>query len=384
MTFIVKPIFESEFRDAAMRFAKDADTHASGVTDLGQKLELRRAKWSEALELGWAACLVSEAYGGLGGTAIDFCALLEGVSHYALPLPVCSGMGLPAVLLSDVMFSGKEALLTAISNGSVRLQPVWRSLDPYCKLLDEETTLSAQSSSTNWSLNGRVSGLEEVPEATHYLIACNGHVQGEANPVLFLIPVGSHHIHVTREMRIDGRYTVSLNFNGQTATDAELLAHGYDLGRALDRAFAIGTLFVCVEAVASMGSVLEQTIRYLSERKQFGVTLSSFQVLRHYVADAYVRYECFRAFVAAQAEATRSGAGIQDRDLSLLKLYLSQVGPRVAHMVIQTHGGMGMTEELWATRLNKRILMANFEFGDGQYHRERLATITQDARQYYA
>ena len=380
MTFIVKPIFESEFRDAAMRFAKDADTHASGVTDLGQKLELRRAKWSEALELGWAACLVPEAYGGLGGTTIDFCALLEGVSHYALPLPVCSGMGLPAVLLSEVTFSGKEALLTAISNGSIRLQPVWRSLDPYCKLLDEETSLSAQSSSANWSLNGRVSGLEEVPDATHYLIACNGNAQGEANPVLFLVPIGSDHVQVTREMRIDGRYTVSLNFNGQTATDAEVLAHGHGLGKALDRTFAIGTLFVCVEAVASMGSVLEQTIRYLSERKQFGVTLSSFQVLRHYVADAYVRYECFRAFVAAQAEATRSGVGIQDRDLSLLKLYLSQVGPRVAHMVIQTHGGMGMTEELWATRLNKRILMANFEFGDGQYHRERLATITQDAR----
>jgi hypothetical protein len=51
-------------------------------------------------------------------------------------------------------------------------------------------------------------------------------------------------------------------------------------------------------------------------------------------------------------------------------------------MVIQTHGGMGMTEELWATRLNKRILMANFEFGDGQYHRELLSNFSRDAEQY--
>jgi alkylation response protein AidB-like acyl-CoA dehydrogenase len=105
-------------------------------------------------------------------------------------------------------------------------------------------------------------------------------------------------------------------------------------------------------------------------------------VLRHYVADAYVRYECFRAFVAAQAEATRRGVMPDDRDVSLLKLYLSQVGPMIAHMVIQTHGGMGMTEELWATRLNKRILMANLEYGDGQFHRERLSNFSSDVEQH--
>jgi hypothetical protein len=54
----------------------------------------------------------------------------------------------------------------------------------------------------------------------------------------------------------------------------------------------------------------------------------------------------------------------------------------IAHMVIQTHGGMGRTEELWATRLNKRILMANLEFGDGQYHRELLSNPTLESKQH--
>jgi alkylation response protein AidB-like acyl-CoA dehydrogenase len=81
-------------------------------------------------------------------------------------------------------------------------------------------------------------------------------------------------------MRIDGRHTLSLKFAGLSVSGAQVLAQGQALGEALDRTNAMGTLFVCVEAVASMGSVLEQTIRYLSERKQFGVTLSSFQALR--------------------------------------------------------------------------------------------------------
>ncbi len=378
MTFTVKPIFDSEFRDAALRFAKDADADSVGTNDIAQ----RRAKWREALDLGWAACLVPESLGGLGGTALDFCGLLEGVSHYALPLPVCAGMGLPAVLLSELEFAGKDALLADMAAGVVRIQPVWRSLDPYCKELDTQTHLRMEATAAGWGVTGQVSGVEEVPDATHYLLACDGRTGDVLNPLLCLFPVGSDQLRGAREMRIDGRHTLNLRFDRLVLMGEQVLVQGKAVSDAFDRTYALGTLFVCVEAVASMGSVLEQTIRYLSERKQFGVTLSSFQVLRHYVADAYVRYECFRAFVAAQADAIQRGAMPSDRDISLLKLYLSQVGPMIAHMVIQTHGGMGMTEELWATRLNKRILMANLEYGDGQFHRDRLSNSSLDANQH--
>lgn len=382
MTFTVKPIFDSEFRDVALRFAEDADAASVGANDIAQSVAQRRTKWSEALDLGWAACLIPESLGGLGGTTLDFCALLEGVSHYALPLPVCSGMGLPAVLLSELEFLGKEALLADMARGVVRIQPVWRSLDRYCKELDTQTNLRMEATAASWSVTGQVSGVEEVPDATHFLLACDGWKGDVSNPLLCLFPVGSDQLRVTRETRIDGRHTLSLRFDRLALTGEQVLVQGKHVGDSFDRTYALGTLFVCVEAVASMGSVLEQTIRYLSERKQFGVTLSSFQVLRHYVADAYVRYECFRAFVAAQVEATQRGVIPDDRDVSLLKLYLSQVGPMIAHMVIQTHGGMGMTEELWATRLNKRILMANLEYGDGQFHRERLSNSSLDAKQH--
>jgi alkylation response protein AidB-like acyl-CoA dehydrogenase len=57
---------------------------------------------------------------------------------------------------------------------------------------------------------------------------------------------------------------------------------------------------------------------------------------------------------------------------ALVKLRLSDVSRFVAHTAIQVHGGMGITEELQATRLTKRILMADFEYGDGIFHAERL------------
>jgi alkylation response protein AidB-like acyl-CoA dehydrogenase len=100
-------------------------------------------------------------------------------------------------------------------------------------------------------------------------------------------------------------------------------------------------------------------------------------VLRHYLADVYAKYDSIRAFVSAFTRKVSDAGDIQHRELSLLKLYLSQVGPTLAHTVIQVHGGMGMTEELWATRLNKRLLMTNLEFGDGQFHAERAHITTK-------
>jgi alkylation response protein AidB-like acyl-CoA dehydrogenase len=131
-----------------------------------------------------------------------------------------------------------------------------------------------------------------------------------------------------------------------------------------------------------MGTALEQTIRYLSERQQFGVTLSSFQVLRHDMANVYAKYESIRALVSAFTRKVSDTGVIPERELSLLKIYLSQVGPTLAHTVIQVHGGMGMTEELWATRLNKRILMTSLEYGDGQFHSERAHTLQKMVEQY--
>jgi len=182
---------------------------------------------------------------------------------------------------------------------------------------------------------------------------------------------------VSHEIRIDSRDSLSFTFNAQRLENDWCIASGSSLETSFSRMFNYGALLSSVEAVASMGAALEQTLRYLSERQQFSVTLSSFQVLRHYLADVYAKYDSIRAFISAFTRKVSDTGEIQNRELSLLKLYLSQVGPKLAHTVIQVHGGMGMTEELWATRLNKRLLMTNLEFGDGQFHAERAHLTTK-------
>ena len=53
-------------------------------------------------------------------------------------------------------------------------------------------------------------------------------------------------------------------------------------------------------------------------------------------------------------------------------LHILRHGVRTAYAGIQMHGGMGMTEELPATRLARRLLLAEFEYGGLAQARERL------------
>ena len=52
---------------------------------------------------------------------------------------------------------------------------------------------------------------------------------------------------------------------------------------------------VCAEAVGIMDKTLSMTAEYLNTRKQFGVPISSFQALRHRLADMKMQLELARS-----------------------------------------------------------------------------------------
>jgi alkylation response protein AidB-like acyl-CoA dehydrogenase len=64
---------------------------------------------------------------------------------------------------------------------------------------------------------------------------------------------------------------------------------------ALEHAVDIGIAAACAEAVGVMDSALAITVDYMNQRKQFGVVISSFQALRHRVADMKMQLELARS-----------------------------------------------------------------------------------------
>ncbi len=151
------------------------------------------------------------------------------------------------------------------------------------------------------------------------------------------------------------------------------IASGAAARDALVRADNAALLLTAADTVASLATLIQQTVNHLKERRQFGVTLSSFQVLRHRTADMYVRYlgakgllmHAFQEYERGAAEPAPHPAPDEGRRWR-------RAPGLCAESAIQMHGGMGVSEEVLATRMAQRLIASEFRYGDRLTHASRL------------
>jgi alkylation response protein AidB-like acyl-CoA dehydrogenase len=363
VSFAAAPMVPGDLFDSAARFAAAYDTRLARLASLEERAELLEEAWRELTALGWPSVAIPEAAGGAGGGLGDVAALVEGAACSAAALPLASVIGVGPILLAGAGDAGRP-LLAGIAAGTHR---VAAGIAPI------HTSSAGSPMTAQWvgdvpRLSGGMIGIECPPDATHVLVGCT--VEGEA--VMLLLSSNDERAAFRHHERIDCRPTLDIQFGEARLLKGTILARGRDVGGAIERATQVGAFLTCVEAVAAMGALLGQTIRYLNERVQFDAPLSTFQVLRHKVADLYVVYGNLRAMVMDLLDRIASPSAWPERGLDLAKLHIGAASRRFAAATIQLHGGMGMTEELLASRLAKRLLMVEFEYGGAAFHEARL------------
>ncbi|QHJ00525.1 hypothetical protein GT347_22635 [Xylophilus rhododendri] len=345
MAFQAQPAFAGEMYDAALRFA--ADVSARQHDALGAVQDAART----AGELGWPALLVPEALGGLEAGLPDLAAVAEGCGRAGLFLPLAMLCHAVPLALRRCGSAAALALLARVADGSATVALAAGDL---------RATLAEDG---GWRLDGTLPGIAAV-RATHYLI--DG---GQADQPLWIVPAHAAGLQAGAAYPgMDGAPRLRLRLDGMAVPAAHALQPGPGWHEEVLQAGVLVTSALCVGA---MGRLVELTIEYLSTRKQFGVELASFQVLRHQVADMYVGYENFRALAQSAIDAAEGERLPAPRLVSLLKLQLGRTGRRMGETAIQAHGGMGMTEELPAARLARRLVAAEFEYGGSAEHLER-------------
>ena len=117
-----------------------------------------------------------------------------------------------------------------------------------------------------------------------------------------------------------------------------------------------------------MRAMLNQTVDYSRQRVQFGVPISSFQVLQHRMVDLHILQEETRALTAAAQDALDHNAPDRARIVSGAMAYISRAARKVANEAIQMHGGIGITEELEVSHYYRRIMVINNLFGSRDQH----------------
>jgi alkylation response protein AidB-like acyl-CoA dehydrogenase len=346
MNFRAEPMFPGDLADAAARFAADRAAKLD-------RTDTRRDAWRAAVEMGWPALLVDEARGGAGGSLADLGAVIEGCARHASGLPLVRRCAAAPAMLMAAGSPRADDVLRALSAGEVDVD------------VAEGSALTATAlSGGGVRLGGRLEGVDAALPYTHVLVATGGH--------LLLVPRAALPAPAARFAGIDGVCVADIVVEGVDLPADAVLQVGAAAEAAATAGHDLATLATAIEMAATLGATVEHCIQYLSTRVQFGVALSTFQVLRHKVVDLYVDYESASVLLARLVHDAVVTGRLPRRDAALGKLFLNQLARRGAEASIQLHGGMGMTAELPAARLARRLLCAEFEHGDRLEQLERL------------
>jgi Acyl-CoA dehydrogenase, C-terminal domain len=113
--------------------------------------------------------------------------------------------------------------------------------------------------------------------------------------------------------------------------------------------------------------MLDMTVDYVKERKQFGVPIGSFQAVKHHLADAH------KEIAFARPAVWRAAATSEPLHVSMAKAMASDAAAFAGRQALQCHGAIGYTVEYDLHRYLKQTWVLARQFGDAAWHRERIA-----------
>jgi len=128
--------------------------------------------------------------------------------------------------------------------------------------------------------------------------------------------------------------------------------------------------------VGTMEAAFALTTAYVNTRKQFGRLIGEYQALRHRISEMAVALEMARSMAIAAAVAVDDPASAHAAtDLPRAKLSIGRHARALCQQAIQSHGGIGMTEEYAVGHCLRRIHVLDHLFGDVDAQAARLARI---------
>jgi alkylation response protein AidB-like acyl-CoA dehydrogenase len=367
-------------RDSALRFVADEYGFAAR-TALAQSTDgFSREHWKTFAELGWLGIGLPEERGGFGGTPVETMLLMEAFGTGLVLEPFVASVVLGGGALAHGASSSEHFdLLRAMVEGDVLLTLAYA--EPDGRFDPAAVVTRARSDGADLVITGKKVAVPFGAAADHFVVSLRtGDSNGDSKGIaLAVIDARSGGIARNDYTTIDGLRASDITFDGVRVPRAALLdAPGLEL---LERVLDDGIAAICAEAVGVMATMQRVTVDYLKTRKQFGVSIGSFQALQHRAVDMLIQLELARSMEIFAAMMLRSAGSTAERRraLSAAKVQVSRSGRYVGQQAIQLHGAIGMTDEYMVGHYFKRMSAIELSFGDVDYHLKRYVALT-DAR----
>ncbi len=292
--------------------------------------------WSKLTEMGVVSLLAPEGVGGLGLSELDMVLLLVEAGRAAAPEPLSDvAMVIVPALRDHAQSDDATAWLQRISDGDA---PIAVGLEP-------DTTVADAADAAAFLL--------DAPDGLHL--------------------VDRDVVELESLRSVDGsRRLARVSWTPSAATR---MSGGPEAAQqARDRA----ALAAAAELIGLSDRMLELTVGYVKERKQFGVAIGSFQAIKHHLADATLALEFAKPVVWRAASSLATGDPDASLHASMAKAAASDAAQVVSDVSLQCHGAIGYTVEYDLHLSMKRAWALIRRSGDARYHRRRVAAAVLD------
>jgi alkylation response protein AidB-like acyl-CoA dehydrogenase len=258
-----------------------------------------------------------------------------------------------------------------VSSPTAGVAVVWNAV---CSGEPADAGVEAEIVGSSWRLSGEVSTVLWPDAGTSLLVVARSKpVAGRARGLrVYRLPLDAPGVtHVPRPLlAYVGR---SVRLDGVEVSDSDSVGPPRDATPALAGAFDA----LCVDAVGEMlaasQAALDEAVRWVSERVQFGEPLAARQAVRHRAADMATSIAAVRAlYEHARDAASRGRCTI---DAAVAKLVASDRLPDVTAGAHQLHGGEGYYADRPLHQFHKQVCTLAALFGNGSHQRVRLARL---------
>jgi alkylation response protein AidB-like acyl-CoA dehydrogenase len=351
--------------------------------DKGYDFERRRAivkaggfdkdAYSELAQLGLTGLYVPEDQGGMGMGPVEGMVVMEELGRGIVLEPLAQTLIAGGILNGYADDALKSAWLPRIAGGEALVVLAQQERKARYRLDMCET--SATRSGGAWAVTGAKSIVAAGDRADAFLVPAT--VDGKI--ALFLVERSAAGVTAKGYGTQEGGRAAELGFKSAPATLVTL-----DGLTALEHAVDIGIAASCAEAVGVLDKTMDVTVEYMNTRKQFGVTLSTFQALRHRVADMKMQLELARSMSYYASLKLNAPTEERRRALARAKYQLGVSMRFIGQQSVQLHGGIGVTDEYIGSHYFKKLTQLELSFGDTLHQLGEVSNRMQDTAGVFA
>jgi alkylation response protein AidB-like acyl-CoA dehydrogenase len=332
--------------------------------------------WKKMAGLGWQGLAFPEQYGGVGSSFLDLVVLLEEMGRALVPGPFLATVvhAGHAILLAGSELQKKD-YLTRIANGDLVMTLA----------LTEETggieaadiNMKAKAADNHFIISGKKLFVPDAHIADSYVVVARtkGGVRKENGITLFLVDAKTKGIEVEILKTMTGEKLCAVVFDNVSVPSANVLGTVDKGWPVVKQVLEEAIIAECAWMTGGARWVLETTIEYAKSRIQFGHPIGSFQAIQHKLANVAVEVEgCtsltyYAAWTVTENDPNRTTAA------SMAKAWVSDSYKHATFEGVQIHGGIGFTWDHDMHLYFKRAKHGEIAFGDGDYHREKVAQL---------